>query len=284
MIYISLIILISSSIFVTFRLFERYNVDNFQAITINYLVGSVFGISISGSQFQADFIINKAWLTYSVIIGILFIFTFVLFALSSQKAGVAITAVFSKMSVIIPVIAGIILYSETLNVMIIMGIVSTLAAFILIFYKKEKNKIRLSIILLPVLLFFANGIIDTLLKYIEHHFITDDYTLFLTFVFISALIIGAVISTANYIRTKKPFSMPTIAAGIILGLLNFSTTYFMLKAMNLFQSNVLFPVQNVGIVMVSALFGFFLFREKLSLINWLGILLSVMAISLIAFA
>lgn len=284
MTHIALVILISSLIFVTFKLFNRYQIDNFQAITVNYVVASILGFIIAGSQFNYSSIIEKSWFVYAIIIGFIFIFTFLLFALSSQKAGVAITAVFSKMSVIIPVIAGTLLFSETLNLLKILGIVFTLAAFILIFYKKEKNKIQLSIIILPILIFFANGFIDTFLKYVEFNHIAGDYTLFLTTGFMTACIIGVIISAFKYFKTKKKFSKPTILGGVILGILNYTTTYFLFLAMSQFQSNVLFPITNIGIVMLSALFGLILFREKLSKTNWAGILLSILAILMIAFA
>jgi len=284
MTYIVLIIFISSAIFVTFKLFDRYRIDNFNAITINYLVGSGFGLMISDTHYDLNILFDKTWLPFAVILGILFIITFVLFALSSQKAGVAITAVFSKMSVMIPVVAGIFLYSEKLNMLKIAGIFFTLAAFILILYKKEKSKYSLSILLLPVLIFIFNGIIDSTLKYTEYNHISNDYIFFLTTIFITSFIVGIFISVIKYFNKKEALSIRTIIGGTILGLLNFSTTYFMLKAMNLFQSNVLFPVQNVGIVMVSAIFGLVLFREKLSITNWAGIALSILAISLIAFA
>ena len=284
MIFILLTILFSSAIFVVFKLFTRFKIDNFQALTINYLAASIFGISILGSQFNYEVIITKSWLPFSVFIGFIFIFTFILFALSSQKAGVAITAVFSKMSVVIPVIAGIFLYSETLNLFIIFGIISTFVAFILIFYKKGKNKIQISIIILPIIIFFANGLIDTLLKYVEHHHILKDYTIFITMIFITAFLIGAIISIYKYFKTKQGFTIQSIVGGTFLGILNYATTYFMLLAMNQFQSNVLFPIQNVGIVMLSALLGLILFREKLSLINWIGILTAIFSIGLITLA
>ncbi len=284
MIYIALVVLISSSIFVTFKLFDRYRVDNFQAITINYLVASLFGILLVGSDFKIAASFEKAWFPYAVFVGLLFIGTFVLFALSSQKAGVAITAVFSKMSVVIPVIAGIFLFAEHMNLLKVLGITATLLAFILVFYKKEKSKLKWSVIILPILIFFGNGIIDTSLKYIEHHFISNDYTLFLTWIFIIALIIGAIVSFVKFLSNKQTFKIRNIIGGTILGLLNYTTTYFMLLAMNRFQSNVLFPIQNVGIVMFSALLGLVFFKEKLSTTNWLGILLSISAILLIAYA
>ncbi|MCP4553311.1 MAG: hypothetical protein GY834_15005 [Bacteroidetes bacterium] len=52
----------------------------------------------------------------------------------------------------------------------------------------------------------------------------------------------------------------------------------------MFESNVLFPLQNVGIVMLTAIIGLLVFKEKLSVINWIGIFVSVLAILLIAFA
>ena len=284
MINITLVILISSAIFVVFKLFKRYKVDNFQAITINYLVASFFGILITDDKSQIFNSYSAAWFPYALISGIAFTVIFMLFALSSQKAGIAITAVFSKMSVIIPVIIGILLYNEQLNNLKIFGVVFTLFSFILIFYKKGKSKLAFNIIILPLLIFIITGLVDSLLKHAANNYIQDDTIAFLTVIFIVALIVGLLTSLIRYLFNKKVLQLKSIICGIILGFLNFGTTYFMLKAMAIFQSNVLFPIQNVGIVMVSALAGLFFFKEKLSFTNWLGIFLSVLAILTIAFA
>jgi len=49
------------------------------------------------------------------------------------------------------------------------------------------------------------------------------------------------------------------------------------------QSSVLYPINNMGIVGISALFGILIFKEKINLINFIGILLAIAAIALIAF-
>jgi uncharacterized membrane protein len=49
------------------------------------------------------------------------------------------------------------------------------------------------------------------------------------------------------------------------------------------QSSAIIPINNMGIVLFSSLAAFVLFKEKLSLINWMGILLAIGAIALIAF-
>lgn len=49
------------------------------------------------------------------------------------------------------------------------------------------------------------------------------------------------------------------------------------------QTSASIPVNNMGIVLFSAVVAWILFKERLTKINWLGILLSLVAIYLIAF-
>ena len=284
MLYLISAIIISTSIFITFKFFKRFKIDNFQAITVNYVIASAFGFLIYSGDFTFATILQRTWFPHALIAGILFICVFLLFALSSQKAGVALTAVSSKMSVIIPVIFGVILYNDSMNFLKIIGILAALIAFYLTLKKNNKIKVYSRYLILPVLLFLGNGITDAFLKYSEHNFISNETVLFLAIVFTISLIICICISTGRYFIFKQKIHIRNIIGGIILGFLNFGTTYYLIMAMGVFQSTVLFPVQNVGIVVLSALAGFIIFREKLSVINWSGILLSIIAILLIAFA
>ena len=67
----------------------------------------------------------------AVITGMTFILTFVVFAVSTQRVGVAMTVVSSKMSIVLSVAVGFILLSEPFGIMKIMGILAALAAFFL---------------------------------------------------------------------------------------------------------------------------------------------------------
>jgi len=49
------------------------------------------------------------------------------------------------------------------------------------------------------------------------------------------------------------------------------------------DSSVVFPINNMSIVVFSAILAFVFFKEKLSLINWLGICASLLAIGIISF-
>jgi drug/metabolite transporter (DMT)-like permease len=282
MIFIILSVLQSTLIFVTFRLFNNFRIDNWQAITVNYVVATLFGFLIYREPVSLTGIYQSPWLISAVLLGIFFISTFFVFALSSQKVGVALTSVASKMSVVIPVTFGVILYNESMSLLKIAGIAAALLAFYLTFKKKEKKKIRLLYLLYPVLMFFGNGINDTIMKYAEHYYITNDLILFLSIIFFVSLFFGLIIFTFRLCARKSKVELRSIIAGIILGLLNFGSTYYILRAMGVFESSVVFPLTNSSIVMLSAVTGFIAFREKLTPINWAGVILSIGAILIIS--
>lgn len=284
MIFLILTILQSTAIFVVMKLFNRFRIDNWQAITVNYIVATVFGFVIYKGEISPEIILQEEWFVYALILGLTFISTFFVFALSSQKVGVALTSVASKMSVIIPVIAGLILLGEKVNVWSSLGVGLALIAFYLTLGQGANSSFPKKYLFLPLLLFLGNGINDTLMKYAEFHFVSDsnNLILFLSVIFSSSLLLGIIISIVKYFRLKYRIQLKNILAGIILGLLNFGSTFYILKCMGLYDSSVVFPVTNAGIVSLSALIGFYFFREKLSKKNWAGIALAILAIVLIA--
>jgi uncharacterized membrane protein len=65
-------------------------------------------------------------------------------------------------------------------------------------------------------------------------------------------------------------------------LLNWYSTLYFLKGLDIFQVSFFVPVFNVGVVALSAITGYMVFKEKLSRMNWIGIVLAILAIVLIA--
>lgn len=127
-------------------------------------------------------------------------------------------------------------------------------------------------------MFFVMGTNDSLMKYAEFHFIGEDFTLFLSTAFLVSLILGSVILIVKSKHEK--FALKNILTGIILGLLNWYSTYYFLIALDLFDVSIVVPVINVGIVAISSIIGYFLFKEKLSRVNWIGVFIAMIAILL----
>ena len=277
-----LTILFGTMIITGFKVMYLLKLDVFQAITVNYLVAVLFGFTVWNAPFSFAIWSSKSWFGISIIIGVFFILTYVLFARSSEKAGLVITAVASKMSVVIPVLAGFLLFGDNLNIQKITGIVLTLAAFYLIFLPEKGLRIDYRFILLPFLLLLGNGMNDVLVKYAQHFYLDRDEGLFLSFVFFVALIIGVVVLFFKQFIKGKFITLKSLLAGIILGSLNYWGAYFFLVSMERYQASFLFPVVNVGIVGLSALVSYVVFKEKLSKINWIGIIIAIIAISLVS--
>jgi len=282
MIYLISTTLLSTSIFVIFRLFKKYNIDNLQAITVNYLTASLIGYFSYGKDLSISSVISASWFPFVLIIGLLFIGVFFLFALSSQKAGVAITAVSSKMSVVIPAAGGFLLFGDVASPLKILGILAALLAFYLTFRKKGKMLLTYTAFFLPVLLFLGTGTNDLLMKYADNHFVEGDLILLLSVIFSVAFIVGATLLLYKTIVGKIKPDIKSLLSGLVLGLVNFGSTFFLFKSMEYFDSSLMFPIRNTGVVTMSALIGFVFFREELRASNWIGIGLAILAIILIA--
>lgn len=287
MIYLLLSILSSTAIFTVFKLFERYKINTFQAIVVNYFTACICGVLSYEATLNTTEIINSKWFYGAVFLGFLFIAVFNLMAFTAQRNGLSVASVAGKMSVIIPVIFGIYAYNESLGFQKIFGIILALFGVYLTSIKSKSSlKIGRSL-WLPFLLFIGSGVIDTSIKYIETtHVPKNGIPIFSASIFGIAALIGSVILAYKVITKTFQFNIKNVFGGAILGVINYYSIFFLLKALQFegLESSTVFTVNNVAIVMASTLVGLFLFKEKISKKNWFGILLAIISILLVTLA
>jgi drug/metabolite transporter (DMT)-like permease len=280
LIYLLLSILSSTAIFVLFKSFKKYNIDTLQAIVVNYITACCCGIFFYKGPIIASEIIKSEWFYGALGLGFLFIAIFNVMALTAQKNGLSVASVASKMSVIIPIVFGIVVFKESIGLLKLVGIFLALAAVYLTSLKQKDDVVLTQSIYLPLLLFLGSGTIDTFVNY----FAPDDkIPLFSATIFGIAFIIGLVFLTYKSIKLKRYFKARSIPFGIALGLVNYASIYFLLKALRVegIESSTLFTVNNVAIVALSTLVGLALFKEIISLKNWIGITLAIISIILV---
>ncbi|TVZ25376.1 EamA-like transporter family protein [Gillisia sp. Hel_I_86] len=286
MIYLLLSILSSTIIFVVFKLFERFKINTLQAIILNYVIacavgyfGFVEGVTISE-------IPSKPWFYGTLILGLLFIIVFNLAAITAQRSGLSVVSVATKMSVAIPVLFGILYFNESTGILKVLGIVLALIAVYLSSIKADVGiAIKKRNLLYPILVFLGSGLIDTLIKFIESGYVNKtDVALFSSTIFSVAGIIGIFVLIFQGITGKLKITGRNILGGIALGIPNFFSIYFLVMALrnNGFDSSTIFTINNVAIVLVSTVLGIFLFKEKLITKNWIGIVLAIISILLVA--
>lgn len=286
MIFLLLSVLSSSVIFVIFKLFHRFGINTLQAIIFNYFFAFSAGMLIDKQPFIPQRIPSEPWFPGILILGFLFIAVFYLAAITTQRSGLSVVSVATKMSVAIPVLFGILLYNESTGLVKITGIIMALiAVYLTSIKKKEGIAIRKRNLIYPLLVFFGSGIIDTTLKFLETSYVAEvDVALFTSSIFATAGTIGTLILMVQGIRGTLKLSLKNLLGGIALGIPNFGSIYFLVLALrtNGMESSTVFPLNNVAIVMVSTLLGIWLFKERMLPKNWIGIGLAVLSIILIA--
>lgn len=286
MIYLLLSIISSSVIFVIFKLYDRFGVNTLQAIIVNYFVAFSVGMYIDNQPLDLMRIPKELWFPGTLVLGIMFITVFYLAAMTTQRSGLSVVSVATKMSVAIPVMFGIFLYNESTGIMKVTGILLALGAVYLTSIKKKTGiSIKKRNLLFPLLVFLGSGTIDTILKYLETRYVAEvDVALFSSTIFAVAGCIGISILLFQAIQGTLKITVRNILGGIALGIPNFFSIYFLVMALRTkgYESSTIFPLNNVGIVMISTFLGILLFREKIIFKNWIGIALAVISIILIS--
>ncbi len=286
MIYLLLSILSSSVIFVIFKLFQKFNVNTLQAIIINYFFACLVGFFGFIRETDITLIPSKLWFPGTLVLGALFITVFYLAAITTQRSGLSVVSVATKMSVAIPVFFGIVLYNESTGFWKISGILLALVAVYLTSIKsKDGIRIKKKNLIFPLLVFLGSGIIDTTIKYLETTYVSvTDVALFSTTIFAIAGSLGIGILIVQSAMGKLRILGKNILGGIVLGIPNYFSIYFLVLALRSegFESSSIFTINNVAIVLVSTVLGIALFKERLISKNWIGIILAILSILLVA--
>jgi drug/metabolite transporter (DMT)-like permease len=286
LIYLLLSILFSTGLFVIFKYFGIYKIAILKAIFINYIIAFSMGFLLAERKIPINEIYLEPWFSGALILGALFVSVFFIMAMTAQRNGVSVTSIAGKMSVVIPVLFGVILYNESVTFLKVAGIIIALIAVYLSSVKEDKLA-KNGTLLFPVLLFLGSGIIDTLLKYVQTNYVDEqDVSIFSGSLFGIAAVFGFIILTIKTIKKPESFGLKNIVAGIILGVPNYYSIIFLIKALQNknFESSTLFTINNVAIVIVSTLVGLLFFKEKFSLKNKIGVALAVLGIVLVTIA
>ncbi len=298
MIFLIFSILSSAAIYVIFKFLDRLKIKTFNVIIINYITATVLGILLTKSQADIYPIYKNAWFPYSILIGIMFIIMFVVIAKSSQVVGIAITTISNKMSVIIPIAVSIVIDPlDVLTNLKATGIIlAILAVFLSIYQKpagrKKGKKVEFDprYIYLPIILFLGMGLVDSFVKYAQQYYVANDVLpIFTVILFAMSAIAGLIIKALRRTPFKELILKKNLLWGIGLGISNYGSLYFLIKALNYksqtgetIDGSIVFGINNLGIITLSVMIGLIVFKERFLKINWVGIILSLIAIYILS--
>ena len=278
MIFLFLTILCSSSLALILKYGHVKNANVVMLINGNYLTASL--IALGFILFRYEFHFSIETLFFGAFLGILLAGTFVIYSKAISLAGTALATVSARLSVLIPVLLSIMLFGESPNLKMILGFVLALATLHM-FYLSLKNhgtkEGRKGKYLYLLVLLVGIGIIDFSMKIFEHNFLIAEKGIFVFTMFFSAFIY-----TLTYLLIKKiKFDKSTYKLGLILGVPNVLSIHFLLAALSEVAAIVVFPVLNIGVIVLTAIAAYLFWKEEINLYGKIAIAVGIAAILLL---
>jgi len=201
-------------------------------------------------------------------------------ALTTQISGITVASIATKMSVVIPTLIGIFALGESVSALKVGGV---LLGILSIFFAAGA-RIKVAKWSLPLLVFLCTGLIDASFKLFQIWGLTDEqFPGFVITVFGFAFIAAGI---HHVLQPNRVINRVSTISGIALGLANLGTVYFVLKALAQpgWESSIVFPLNNFGIVFASTLVAIVLFRERPAISTKISLCLAAVSIALLAAA
>lgn len=270
MLYLILAIMSSSLVSIVMRVSEKYIKGNLGMLATNYVICTTMAAFYSGFGNLVPKVDGiRFTLGLGACTGFLYLAGLALTQLNIKKNGVVLSTIFQKLGLIVQVLLSIILFGERPKLIQVVGIIICIIAVILINFEKEQTVISFKLGLILTLI--VSGFCDGMSKVHEElgNSVLSEH--FLLYTFGVALICAIVL----IIIKKEPVGVQDIGFGILLGVPNYFSCRFLLKALNSVPAVIAFPTFSVSAVVIVTLAGLLVFKEKLSKKQWiaLGIIL-----------
>lgn len=266
------------------KLARRYQLDVGQAVAINYLTAITLCVLLLRPDPMSVLSGNTPfWVLGSL--GLLLPSVFVIMSKAVEQAGIVRSDAAQRLSLLIPLLAAVFIFGESITGYKGYGIALALVALLCLLSRPkvlntpaaftQPTTQHATTWLLVVWLGF--GIIDILFKQLSKAGAQFAGSLVVSFA------IAGVVMLAWLLLQRTRWSRRSLLSGILLGALNFSNIYFYIRAHQHYSENptLVFSAMNIGVISLGTLIGAGFFKEKPSWLNMVGIILAIGAILLL---
>ncbi|MES2627811.1 MAG: EamA/RhaT family transporter [Bacteroidota bacterium] len=278
-------IVFSTSLFLVFSLQKKLDIRPLPVIVINYFTAGITGLLVNKGFAVIGELPASPWFLMAMLMGACFITSFNLMGKTTQQLGVNAAAVSSKMSMVIPVVFALIVIGETVTLLKVAAILIAVAAVYLTSVRKQDSTVApTGKLYLPLLLFLGCGMVDLLIGYSTHLYHDSVHFVLMPSVeFFMAGVLGLSFVFIFSRKTLSEFTFRAAGLGVLLGVCNYFSLHFIYRALRFggLDTSVLFPLNNVGVVALSAVLAGLLFRERMSAMNIVGLIASILALLLL---
>lgn len=282
-------ILSSAMLFLILKKFEDWGVVTVHGILFNYFTAAGLSLLLSDIEWSVSLHHLEAAWPYTIAIGLLFILVFILTGITAQRNGMATSSIASKMSMVIPITIGIVVYNDSMDAQKGVGLALAIPALLLTIEPSSKDSsspMNRQSWLLPILLFLGAGLVDSAIKFAQHQLMddTNDY-LIISMIFASAGLFGLIKLAYDTVKGKEPLKWVSFWGGLLLGSVNFCSLYFLVRCLDHpgAESSYVFATVNVGVVLFSFVLGMLVFKERPSTRKFLGLAFALASICILTY-
>lgn len=278
MLYLFLTILCSSSIALILKFNATRKGHPLVMLTGNYFIASILAAIIILIKENVKY--STEALIFGLVLGVMFIISFFIFAKAVELAGTALATVSSRLSVFIPVFLVVVFYGEIPETKTYLGFTVTILTIILFYFSLNNKHLEDShkskyLFLIAVLVFI--GINDFAIKLFQISRPSAEENFFVYMIFTTAFVSGIVVILLKNIRIERK----DLFTGFLLGVPNVFSTIFLLGALNQLPAMIVYPVMNIGVILLTTISAYLIWKEKLNNFGIAAIVLGTAAILLL---
>ena len=245
-------------------------------LTVNYLICLIIAVLFAG---DCDFFPKQEGLGLTGFLGsvngILYVSNFLLYQFNIRKNGVVLSTTFMKLGLLVPMVLSIFLFGEMPEWLQWLGFGLALIAILIINYEKDNTVVSSGFGLIAILL--VGGVTDSMAKVYNFYANPALSEQFLLYTFSAAVIVCGI---WTLLKKEKP-GLREIGYGILIGVPNYFSARFLLKAVESLPAVIAYPTYSVGTIIVVTLAGLCIFREKLGRRQWIGLGVILVALVLL---
>jgi len=306
----------SLAIGMIFKHTGRQRLDRTALLTVNYAAAVAVAamlLTLGTREVAGGLTADPALMALSVVTGALLIFGFFVLSLATDVAGMSLAIGVMRVSVVIPFLMSWIIWNEVPSVAQMVGLVVAGVAFFLIARRKRPapesrpelatasgaaataahgrpgvepggaaSEVSVRAFGVLALVFLAGGAVDLSMKAFEESFgAQNSRVLFLLLAFGIAFLIGLAVVLWRGVRHGQWPTSATVGWGVVLGVINYGSLEFILRAIEQLPGTFVFPVNNIAIVLLAAVLGVVVWGEQLTRLNRIGLGLAVVALLLL---
>jgi hypothetical protein len=274
MYYLILSIVCSVAVSILLKISKNKGISINQAVAINYPIAAISAFVLFKPNFVDNYNVLLSEWQILLPLGVLLPSVFIIMGECVKQAGIAKSDAAQRLSLFLPILAAFLIFGEILSIGKILAVVLAIVSLTALVYKQKSKTQSIGSIWVLLGVWFGYGIIDILFKQLSKNTAMTATNLCTVFV------LSAIILFTYLIIRKTKWNNVSILGGIILGCLNFGNIYFYFRAHQAYNNNptLIFAAMNLGVISLGTIIGTAVFKEKINVINVIGIVLAMAAI------